>query len=122
MSSASAPGLPGSWKSAARMFDVTGLIVQSAGALSVNGPIASVPSACFSSALGGVFCGTEPGDALVLSPGWAAWGLGGAAWGLGGATPVAGGLAEPQSLAGGRSPLGGCFLQDIASAATITRA
>src|SRR5689334_14256048 len=99
-------------KSAARMLDVTAFVVQSAGAVSVNGPIARLPSACFSSALGAVFCGTLPCalsagmPACVLSAGMSACAFGGAvaaACGLGAALPD---TPAPQSPAGGSSPLG----------------
>src|SRR4051812_29291902 len=117
MSSASAPGLPGSTKSAARMLDVTGLVVQSAGATTENGPSASRPSPSLSSALGELCSGTEP-CGLPPMPACgssAACGLSMPACGLGGAF-AAGAVLLPvvvpdcQSEAGGSSLLGDCFL------------
>src|SRR5690349_8874567 len=100
------------------MLEVTGLTVQSAGAVSEKGPIARLPSGCFSSDLGAVFSGTDP---CALSAGMPACGFGGAV------APACGLAAlpdwpEPQSLAGGRSPLGGAFLHETTNATAITRA
>src|SRR3954466_3124726 len=107
MSSAS-PALPGSTKSAARMFDVTGLVVQSAGATTENGPSASRPSASLPSVLGPGCLGPAPpcGSPAIPACGLSmpACGLGGAA--VAGALLPAGAVPDCQSLAGGRSPLG----------------
>src|SRR5215470_5485696 len=123
MSSAS-PALPGSTKSAARMFDVTGLAAQSEGGTTENGPSWSRPSASLSSVLGAVCSGTEPPCGLPAMP---ACGLSMPACGLGGAVVAgallpAGAVPDCQSVAGGRSPLGDCFLHEAPRARVDARA
>src|SRR6185436_6016732 len=120
-----------------RMFDVVGFIVQPAGAATANGPSLRLPSGSFSSVVGAVFSGTAPRGPL-MSPcglgGVSPCGLGGvspcglampAAWSVAPACGLAGFCAEPapppQSVAGGRSPLGASFLQDVATRSAIRR-
>src|SRR5215468_3562885 len=137
MSSAS-PALPGSTKSAARMLDVTGLVAQSDGGTTENGPSASRPLASLSSALGAVCSGTAPPCGLPAMPACGlsmpacglsmpACGLSMPACGLGGAVVAApllpaGAVPDCQSVAGGRSPLGVCFLHEAPKARVHARA